>query len=69
MYVYEVDDSGHVEKIEAESFMEAAEVWMAKFGPEEDDAVQVFITNPSGLRRKIIVYAERDITYHARIIE
>ena len=69
MKVYEVDDSGHVEKIEAESFTEAAEVWMAMFAPDDSEAELVFVTDTTtGLRRKIVVYAEKSITYYARVI-
>ena len=70
MKVYEVDDNGHTEKVEAESFTEAAEVWMAKFAPDDSEAELVLVTDTeTGLSRKVVVYAERDITYYARIIE
>ena len=70
MQVYEVDDNGHIEKVEAESFTEAAEVWMAKFAPEDSEAELVFVTDTTtGLRRKIVIYAEKSITYYVRVIE
>ena len=68
MRVYEVDYNGRVEEVEAESFMEAAEVWMAMFAPEEEEAVVVFVIDKTGVRRKIAVYAEKSITYYARMI-
>ena len=71
MKVYEVDDCGRIEEVGAESFEEAAEVWMAKFTPEEESGT-VFVTDTTiGLRRKVVVYAEKNITYtyYARIIE
>jgi len=70
MKVYEVDYNGRVEKIEVESFTEAAEVWMASFAPEDSEAELVFVTDTTtGLRRKVVIYAEKSITYYARIIE
>ena len=68
MSMYEVDDNGRVEEVEAESFTEAAEVWMASFAPEEEEAVVVFVIDKTGVRRKIAVYAEKSITYYARMI-
>ena len=69
MKVYEVDDCGYIEKIEAESFTEAAEVWMAKFGPDDSEAELVFVTDTeTGLRRKVAIYAEKSTTYYARMI-
>ena len=69
MYVYEVDYNGRVEEVEAESFEEAAEVWMAMFAPEEEEAVVVFVVDKTGVRRKIAVYAEKSITYYAEKVD
>ena len=69
MRVYEVDDCGRVEKIEAESLEEAAEVWMAKFSSDDSEAELVFVTDTeTGLRRKVAIYAEKSTTYYARMI-
>lgn len=67
--MYEVDYNGRIEKVEAESFTEAAEVWMAMFATEDSEAELVFVTNTeTGLRRNVVIYAEKSITYYARIV-
>jgi hypothetical protein len=67
MYEYEVDDNGYIEKVEAESFEEAAEVWMAVFAPDDSEAKIVFVTDAiTGVRRKVDVYVEKSVTYYAR---